>query len=41
MHSVLSFKDGSYYDDHSFANTMNVTQNVDGVVTAVDVITYR
>ena len=33
--------DFSYYDDHSFANTMNVTQNVDGVVTAVDVITYR
>lgn len=31
----------SYYDDHSFANTMNVTQNIDGVVTAVDVITYR
>ena len=31
----------SYYEDHSFANMMNVTQNVDGKVMAVDVVTYR
>ena len=30
-----------FYDDHSFANSLTVTQNIDGVPTAIDAVEYR
>ena len=30
-----------FYDDHSFANTLTITQNVDQKPVAIEAITYR